>query len=72
MLAVLTPSFYSSGPCLEEITQALEHGLTIIPLLFELTPDGKAPWEQGCWTSAFEKRTKEAEESGNSEVIGHA
>ena len=68
ILAVLTPAFYTSGPCLEEMTQALKYNLRIIPLLFELTPDGKAPWALGQWTAAFEKRTKEVEESNHSEA----
>ena len=68
ILAVLTPAFYTSGPCLEEMTQALKHGLKIIPLLFELSPDGKAPWTLGQWTAVFEKRTKEVEESNHSEA----
>ena len=68
ILAVLTPAFYTSGPCLEEMTQALKHGLKIIPLLFELSPDGKAPWALGQWTAVFEKRTKEVEESNHSEA----
>ena len=36
---------------LEEIDAALRHGLVIIPLLFELTSDGQAPWTKGRWTS---------------------
>ena len=68
ILAVLTPAFYTSGPCLEEMTQALKHGLKIIPLLFELSPDGKAPWTLGQWTAVFEKRTKEVEQSNHSEA----
>ena len=33
MLAVCTPAFYDSGPCLEEMTQANKHGLSV-PLSF--------------------------------------
>ena len=48
------------------MTQALKHGLTIIPLLFELTPEGKAPWERGQWTAVFEKCAKAVEDSDHS------
>ena len=39
MLAVLTPDFYKSKACLDEISQALKHGLEIIPvsLKFDVT-----------------------------------
>ena len=68
ILAVLTPAFYTSGPCLEEMTQALKYGLKIIPLLFELTPGGNAPWALGQWTWTFEQRRTEVGESNHSEA----
>lgn len=55
MLAVLTPAFYTSAACLEEMAAARANNLTIIPLLFELRPDGKAPWEGGLWTDFLQE-----------------
>ena len=34
MLAVYTPSFFESSACEKEMTEALKHKLTIVPLLF--------------------------------------
>ena len=55
VLAVLTPSFYASSSCLEEMTAALAAGAKIFPLVFELTEDGKGPWEEGAWTQTVTK-----------------
>ena len=55
MLAILTPSFYVSENCLNEIAAARDHGLTIIPLLFELAEDGQPPWSTEPWSGRLEK-----------------
>eukprot|EP00618_Florenciella_parvula_P012279 CAMPEP_0119509946 /NCGR_PEP_ID=MMETSP1344-20130328/29068_1 /TAXON_ID=236787 /ORGANISM="Florenciella parvula, Strain CCMP2471" /LENGTH=829 /DNA_ID=CAMNT_0007546829 /DNA_START=354 /DNA_END=2839 /DNA_ORIENTATION=+ len=62
MIAVLTPSFYTSGACLDEITAAINNGLKVIPLVFERTVNGNPPWSNGCWVKTIAKLEEKQQE----------
>ena len=64
LLAIITPAFCSSDRCLQELTSAFNHGLTVVPIVFELTNGGRDDlWTVPRWAATFE-RLKSASASG--------